>query len=83
MVQFISLRGDFGFGFGFCRSGRGRPHGTKLRTAHYFSIRKLRLSKNFPPFGRCVAVRALRQNLPTSTIALDPYEFRSLQGVLI
>ena len=62
MVQFISLRGDFGFGFGFYRSGRGRPHGTKLRTAHYFSIRNLRLSKNFPPFGRRVAVRALRQN---------------------
>ena len=25
----------------------------------------------------------LAKNLPTSTIALDPYEFRSLQGVLI
>ena len=24
----------------------------------------------------------LAKNLPTSTIALDPYEFRSLQGVL-
>ena len=44
----------------------------EMRTAHYFSIRNLRLGKNFPPFGRCVAVRALRQNLPTSTIALHP-----------
>ena len=33
----------------------GCPHGTRLRTAHYFSIRNLRLSKNFPPFGRRVA----------------------------
>ena len=65
MVQFIRLRGDFGFGFGFYRSGRTASqllalreaaHGTKLRTAHYFSIRNLRLSKSFPPFGRRVAL---------------------------
>ena len=32
-------------------------------TAHYFSMRNLRLSKNFPPFGRRVALRTpLRQN---------------------
>ena len=48
-----------------------RMHQT-LHAAHYFSIRKLRLSKSLPPFGRRVAVRSLRQNLPTSTIALDP-----------
>ena len=35
----------------------------KLRTAHYFkfSIRNLRLSKNFLPFGRRVAVRRFAQ----------------------
>ena len=65
MVQFIRLRGDFWFGVRVLSqwshrvaaacSARGCPHGTKLRTAHYFSIRNLRLSKNFPPFGRRVA----------------------------
>ena len=48
-----------------------RMHQT-LHATHYFSIRKLRLSKSLPPFGRRVAVRSLRQNLPTSTIAPDP-----------
>ena len=48
-----------------------RMHQT-LHATHYFSIRKLRLSKSLPPFGRRVAVRSLRQNLPTSTIALHP-----------
>ena len=74
MVQFIRLRGDFWFGVRVLSqwshrvaaacSARGCPHGTKLRTAQYFSIRNLRLSKNFLPFGgRRVAVRTLRQNL--------------------
>ena len=33
----------------------------EMRTAHYFSIRNLRLSKNLPPFGRRVAVRSIGQ----------------------
>ena len=82
MVQFIRPGAIFGLGFGFYRSGRtasqllsqreaARMHQT-LHATHYFSIRKLRLSKSLPPFGRRVAVRSLRQNLPTSAIALDP-----------
>ena len=42
-------------------SAWGCPQGTELCTAHYFSIRNLRLSKNFPPFGRRVAVRHFAQ----------------------
>ena len=74
MVQFIRLRGEFWVGVrallqrrawshrvAAACSAQGCPHGTKLRTAHYFSIRNLRLSKNFPPFGRRVAVRTLRK----------------------
>ena len=48
MVQFIRLRGDFWFGVRVLSqwshrvaaacSARGCPHGTKLRTAHYFSM---------------------------------------------
>jgi len=34
-----------------------RMHQT-LHATHYFSIRKLRLSKSLPPFGRRVAVRS-------------------------
>ena len=67
MVQFIRLRGEFWVGVrallqrrawshrvAAACSAQGCPHGTKLRTAHYFSIRNLRLSKNFKfqPFGR-------------------------------
>ena len=50
-----------------------RMHQT-LHATHYFSIRKLRLSKSLPPsVGVWLPVYAqLRQNLPTSTIALDP-----------
>ena len=33
MVQFIRLRGDFGFGFGFYRSGRTFPQLLSLREA--------------------------------------------------
>ena len=43
-----------------------------LRAAHYFSIRNLRLSKSLPPFVGVWLYAQLRQNLPTSTIALDP-----------
>ena len=43
----------------------------EVRTAHYFSIRNLRLSKNFPPFGRRVAVTHIAQN-QSRLIALTP-----------
>ena len=42
-----------------------------LHATHYFSIRKLRLSKSLPPFGRRVAVRSLRQNLPLNNWNLN------------
>ena len=66
---------------------RGCPHGTKLRTAHYFSIRNLRLSKNLPPFGRRrVAVRSIAPKAANVDLRLTPYKFqvpsRNLQGVL-
>ena len=92
MVQFIRLRGDFWFGVRVLSqwshrvaaacSARGCPHGTKLRTAQYFSIRNLRLSKIFLPFGRRVAVRTLRQNLANVELRLPPYKIRSLHAVL-
>ena len=41
-----------------------------LHATHYFSIQKLRLSKSLPPFGRRVAVRSLRQNLPMLRVAM-------------
>ena len=47
----------------------------EMRTAHYFSIRNLpvRLSKNFLPFGRRVAVRTFRAKLnKRRLIALTP-----------
>ena len=47
-----------------------RMHQT-LHATHYFSIRKLRLSKNFPPFGRRVAVTHIAQN-QSRLIALTP-----------
>ena len=43
-----------------------------LHATHYFSIRKLRLSKSLPPSVGVWLCAQLRQNLPTSTIALDP-----------
>jgi len=46
-----------------------RMHQT-LHATHYFSIQKLRLSKSLPPFGRRVAVRSLRQNLPMLRVAM-------------
>ena len=75
MVQFIRPRTIFGLGrvklrpshrveSGF--SARGCPHCTELCIAHYFIIQNLRLSKNFPPFGRRVAVSSLHQNHRTS-----------------
>ena len=57
-----------------------------MRTAHYFSIRNLRLSKNLPPFGRRrVAVRSIAPKPQAANVdycARPPYKFRSLQGVL-
>ena len=89
MVQFIRLRGEFfGLGFGLYCSGRtdGRTASQLLSwreaaritryqtcTAHYFSMRNLRLSKNFLPFGRRVAVRTFRAKLnKRRLIALTP-----------
>ena len=44
-------------------SVRGCPHCIKLCTAHYFSMRNLRLSKNFQPFGRHAAVRQIEPKM--------------------
>ena len=54
-----------------------------MRTAHYFSMRNLRLSKSLPPFGRRVAVRSIAPK-PANVdyCARPPYKFRSLQGAL-
>ena len=59
-----------------------RMHQT-LHATHYFSIRKLRLSKSLPPFGRRVAVRSIAPK-PANVdyCARPPYKFRSLQGAL-
>ena len=61
MVQFIRLRGEFWVGVrallqrrawshrvAAACSAQGCPHGTELRTAHYFSIRNLRTQQKFP-----------------------------------
>ena len=77
MVQFIRLRGDFGLpvGFGFYRSGRtdGRTASQLLALREaarmvpdcaqpiILAYGTCASVKNFPPFSRRVAVRALRQ----------------------
>ena len=76
MVQFIRLRGDFfGLGFGLYCSGRtdGRTASQLLALREaarmvpdcaqpiILAYGTCELSKNFPPFGRRVAVRTLRK----------------------
>ena len=87
MVQFIRLRGDFGLpvGFGFYRSGRtdGRTASQLLALREaarmvpdcaqpiILAYGTCELSKNFPPFGRRVAVTHIAQN-QSRPIALTP-----------
>ena len=87
MVQFIRLRGDFGLpvGFGFYRSGRtdGRTASQLLALREaarmvpdcaqpiILAYGTCELSKNFPPFGRRVAVTHIAQN-QSRLIALTP-----------
>ena len=81
MVQFIRLRGDFGLGFGFYRSGRTASQLLALREAArmvpncaqpiILAYGTCELSKNFPPFGRRVAVTHIAQN-QRRPIALTP-----------
>ena len=81
MVQFIRLRGDFGLGFGFYRSGRTASQLLALREAArmvpncaqpiILAYGTCELSKNFPPFGRRVAVTHIAQN-QSRLIALTP-----------
>ena len=81
MVHFIRLRGDFGLGFGFYRSGRTFPQLLSLREAArmvpncaqpiILAYGTCELSKNFPPFGRRVAVTHIAQN-QSRLIALTP-----------
>jgi hypothetical protein len=87
MVQFIRLRGEFfGLGFGLYCSGRtdGRT-ASQLPVALREAARMVpdcaqpiilaygtcELSKNFPPFGRRVAVTHIAQN-QSRPIALTP-----------
>ena len=88
MVQFIRLRGDFGLpvGFGFYRSGRTDGRTASQLLALREAARMVPdcaqpiilaygtcASANFPPFGRRVAKRALRQNQnQRRLIALTP-----------
>ena len=72
MVQFIRLGGDFWIGFGFYRSGRTASQLLALREAArmvpncaqpiILAYGTCELSKNFPPFGRRVAVTHIAQN---------------------
>ena len=81
MVQFIRLRGDFGLGFGFYRNGRTASQLLALREAArmvpdcaqpiILAYGTCELSKNFPPFGRRVAVTHIAQN-QSRPIALTP-----------
>ena len=81
MVQFIRLRGDFGLGFGFYCSGRTASQLLALREAArmvpncaqpiILAYGTCELSKNFPPFGRRVAVTHIAQN-QSRLIALTP-----------
>ena len=81
MVQFIRLGGDFWIGFGFYRSGRTASQLLALREAArmvpdcaqpiILAYGTCELSKNFPPFGRRVAVTHIAQN-QSRLIALAP-----------
>ena len=86
MVQFIRLRGDFfGLGFGLYCSGRtdGRTASQLLALREaarmvpncaqpiILAYGTCELSKNFPPFGRRVAVTHIAQN-QSRLIALTP-----------
>ena len=86
MVQFIRLRGDFfGLGFGLYCSGRtdGRTASQLLALREaarmvpdcaqpiILAYGTCELSKNFPPFGRRVAVTHIAQN-QSRPIALTP-----------
>jgi hypothetical protein len=86
MVQFIRLRGEFfGLGFGLYCSGRtdGRTASQLLALREaarmvpdcaqpiILAYGTCELSKNFPPFGRRVAVTHIAQN-QSRPIALTP-----------
>ncbi len=86
MVQFIRLRGEFfGLGFGLYCSGRtdGRTASQLLALREaarmvpdcaqpiILAYGTCELSKNFPPFGRRVAVTHIAQN-QSRLIALTP-----------
>ena len=93
MVQFIRLRGDLGLGWVLSRDHRTA---SQLLSQHEAARNPPKCAQPIIlAYGTCALAKISRdsagawlyaqlaKNLPTSTIALDPYEFRSLQGVLI
>ena len=89
MVQFIRLRGDFGLGFGFYRSGRTASQLLALREAArmvpdcaqpiilaYGTCASAKISRH-----RRVAARDIAQN-QRRRVRLTPYKIRSLHAVL-
>ena len=91
MVQFIRLRGDFWAGF----ISDHRTASQLLSQREAARMVPIFAQPIILAYGACALAKICRhlvgawlyaqlaKNLPTSTIALDPYEFRSLQGVLI
>ena len=78
-------QGRFGFGVGFIS---GHRTASQLLSQQEAARNPPKCGtcasvKNFPPFGRRVAKRALRQNQnQRRLIALPPYKIRSLHAVL-